>query len=342
MRVLLLNDIQSFSGAEVIFNSIAEELKRRGHETRRVVREEIPSLWGIVEEFKPDIIHQHNCTHIGAATLTFMRRFPSVQTFHDYWPICRCRDHFVDGKVCSLVDKDGGRCRACPNYLGALRSPTFVKHMWGKDTHIVFTAVSEYTANKIMEFGYEEVIPIWNGIEIREDIHDSVDEGFVFVPAKADRAIKKGVHIIDAIAGQLPGVRFIHAGGGEAKNMKSVGLLSREELWDYYKKCSMAIIPSIWEEPNGLPCEEAMMYGKVILGFKVGGIPEYIRHYVAGDPQEMKALIEKLMGDPETRKALGEENRRVFLKYFTLEAMVNRYMEVYDRAIDRLKERGPK
>lgn len=56
------------------------------------------------------------------------------------------------------------------------------------------------------------------------------------------------------------------------------GYISNEEIWKYYKLASVAVLPSMWDEPLGLTMIEAKCSGIPVITTDSGGIPESIKN----------------------------------------------------------------
>lgn len=60
------------------------------------------------------------------------------------------------------------------------------------------------------------------------------------------------------------------------KNFHFTGWISHKKVLDYYKKSSIAVVPSFWEEPFGRSSLEAASRGNAVILSKRGGLPETI------------------------------------------------------------------
>ena len=67
---------------------------------------------------------------------------------------------------------------------------------------------------------------------------------------------------------------------------KFTGFINHAEIWKYYKISSVAVLPSMWEEPAGLTMIEAAAAGIPVITTKSGGIPEYMN-------EDLAILLEK-------------------------------------------------
>lgn len=86
---------------------------------------------------------------------------------------------------------------------------------------------------------------------------------------------------------------------------------------------------------------EAMAMGKPVVATRVGGNAELVRDGVTGclvpaeDPVALAAAVEGLLADPVRRARLGAAGRAHVERRHSMEAMVARYVDVYERAFDR-------
>jgi len=74
--------------------------------------------------------------------------------------------------------------------------------------------------------------------------------------------------------------------------LELLGSLSPDEVGDYYLKARFVVVPSR-REGFGLVAAEAAMSGRAVIGSRVGGIPDVIRHGVSGlivEPDDISSL----------------------------------------------------
>jgi glycosyltransferase involved in cell wall biosynthesis len=83
---------------------------------------------------------------------------------------------------------------------------------------------------------------------------------------------------------------------------------------------------------------EAMSKGLVLLGSRVGGVPELVEDGVngwlfdAGDDAQLARHIDALHSDPSLRQRMGEASLNRFKADFELDAMVRKTIEQYHLA----------
>jgi glycosyltransferase involved in cell wall biosynthesis len=103
--------------------------------------------------------------------------------------------------------------------------------------------------------------------------------------------------------------------GDASTRVRFLGLLSRQALLGAYHRADVLVIPSLWEEPFGLPVVEGMACGLPCVGSNAGGIPELIEHESTGllvergDVEGLAAALRRLALDPAARQRFGQNGR---------------------------------
>jgi glycosyltransferase involved in cell wall biosynthesis len=119
-------------------------------------------------------------------------------------------------------------------------------------------------------------------------------------------------------------------------NSKDVTWLgARTDIAELLAASHIACLPSYRE---GLPKSliEAASVGRPIVTTDVPGCREVVTHMVNGllvqprDSQALAAAIEKLVGEPNLRKSMGEENRRKAEAEYANEIIIEQTHSVYD------------
>ncbi len=105
---------------------------------------------------------------------------------------------------------------------------------------------------------------------------------------------------------------------GIKENVCFAGDVPDNELPIFYAAADIVVLPSIDKsEGCGLTLLEANASGRPVIGSKVGGIPEIIRHGVNGllvppkNPEELYRAINLLLNDDEKRIKMGREGRKI-------------------------------
>jgi glycosyltransferase involved in cell wall biosynthesis len=115
--------------------------------------------------------------------------------------------------------------------------------------------------------------------------------------------------------------------------------VGRDALPGLYRSSTMLVLPSVWEEPFGIPLVEAMASGLPVVATRVGGIPEIVEDGVTGllvppaDAEALSNAIEQLLADPARARAMGAAGRRRAEDHFSWEAVTARLSGLYDAVL---------
>lgn len=163
----------------------------------------------------------------------------------------------------------------------------------------------------------------------------------------------KGVDLlISALAG-LPGewtARLV--GDGNARpalqrkinrlhlqdRVQLVGWVSPQELHRHYQEARLVVVPSRWPEPFGMVGLEAMKFARPVVGFDIGGIPDWLEHgktgwlVPAGDSRALTVAIRHLLERPDLCDQLGRQGQARLRESFAFEPMIARLEEVLEKA----------
>ena len=140
---------------------------------------------------------------------------------------------------------------------------------------------------------------------------------------------------------------FVGPDGGEAEKMREVGEslgvsqyykwigpLKGKEKHEAFECCELLALPSD-EDPYPLALLEAMAHSRAILTTDVVGQASDIRANEAGvlvSPDDLNGLVSgaiKLLAEPEYRKALGANGRRLAERMFSVGAVVDEIESLY-------------
>ena len=119
------------------------------------------------------------------------------------------------------------------------------------------------------------------------------------------------------------------------RNVEFLGFLKGSEARRVWEKTSLAVIPSIWEEPFGMVALEAFAHARPVVAFASGGLTEIVTDRVNGllvQPRSEEKLAEAIAewtADHATAQAAGREGHRVLLEQFTREQWVRRIKRIY-------------
>lgn len=107
------------------------------------------------------------------------------------------------------------------------------------------------------------------------------------------------------------------------------GWVQNEELSSYYQSANVLVVPSRWPEPFGMIGLEAMRYGRPVVAFGVGGIPDWLDHGVTGllaPEQDINALswaIASIINNNELANKYGMNGYKALHKKFTFDTYLD-------------------
>jgi glycosyltransferase involved in cell wall biosynthesis len=107
------------------------------------------------------------------------------------------------------------------------------------------------------------------------------------------------------------------------------------DLVRFYQHASACIVPSIINEPFGMPVIEAMACGVPVVASRSGGLTTVIEHEQTGllverdDPKKLADAICALLEDEERRTIMGQAGRERARKHFSWETISEQLLEKY-------------
>jgi glycosyltransferase involved in cell wall biosynthesis len=113
--------------------------------------------------------------------------------------------------------------------------------------------------------------------------------------------------------------------------MDCVKFTGYQDSLEWYPKFDVFALPSLSE---GLPLTilEALSFGVPCVATKVGGVPEILREKFLVQRWDPKGLAEKinwLLENPDERRRIGVEGRKLVEKSFSLDRMIGQYRKLY-------------
>lgn len=145
----------------------------------------------------------------------------------------------------------------------------------------------------------------------------------------------------------LPQARKLAAALGIAERVTFEGWVLKDRLGDFYHKSSLLVVPSIYPEPFGLVGTEAMAYARPVIGFRRGGIPEWLIHgktgflVEPGNSREMAAYIDEILANPVLGEQMGRAGRTAIESQFDPEILCDHFVNIYGRAIKGFRAKFP-
>ncbi len=251
---------------------------------------------------------------------------------HKYYPVGRinCQNRFSP-LLCSLCS---GLIEKRNEGLHWIRLKEFQQRIAEIKACNSFVVMSDYMRNNLLCNGYpsEKIIKLYPVKQI-ERVPERKPDGSLVYAGQLIRG--KG---IDLLLKAMTKMRnraklFILGVGNDEERLKELcakyRLTNRVEFtgWvrnstEYLDKASVAVVPSLWQEPFGLVGIEAFSRKVPVVGFDVGGINEWLKHEGNGilvperNTLKMAAALDCLISNEELAEQFGDSGYRFVKDHF--------------------------
>ncbi|MCK4585987.1 MAG: glycosyltransferase, partial [Gammaproteobacteria bacterium] len=108
-----------------------------------------------------------------------------------------------------------------------------------------------------------------------------------------------------------------------------------DDIHALMEKCDIVVLPSFYREGTPRILIEAAAMEKPIVATDIAGCQGLVKDGVNGylvpvrDVDALSTAIEKLVNDPELRKKMGQEGRKIVLDEFDDEVVIRKTLDVY-------------
>lgn len=324
----------------------------------RIVRAELRRL-------NPDLVHIHNVSGATLAPHLACRSLgvPVVNTLHDLWLLCPNNMLYrADGSFCDPRQQPVG-CGRCFHRYDFWANVPYRRRLFATLTSNVriFISPSQALIDRHVEAGYAperfRLVRLGFGRPAPDRLlssrlagvlgNDHVQRTLVFAGGGVE--IKGARVLLEALPDILQSPenpRLIIAGGGEqgilnqfrqyAPQVQVLGAVPPADMHALFAAADLTIVPSIWHENSPVVIAESFHVGTPVVGSRIGGIPELIRHgdtgylFHVGDPAALAETLRRHFA----RAAV--ERRRMRLRCvqevrtrFTLQKHIQALKEVY-------------
>ena len=304
-------------------------------------------LWKVLRSLRPDIVHTRNLPALEYLIPAALAGIPG-------------RIHGEHGR--DMYDLDGTKVKY--NLLRKVVRP-FVNR---------FIAVSANLAEWLVEtvgIHPEQVVQIYNGVDIQRfypcigprpsiGSEGSASQGTLILGTvgRLEKVkdqltlVEAFLHLLDTEPGARDRLRLVVVGDGSLReeaqkllqkaNAEGLAWLpgERDDIPDMMRGFDLFVLPSLREGISNTILE-AMASGLPVVATRVGGNPELVVEGETGmlvppsDPAAMAKAVRTYLNHPELLKAHGQAGRRRVEQEFSMEKMVNGYMEVYDKVLSQ-------
>jgi glycosyltransferase involved in cell wall biosynthesis len=227
----------------------------------------------------------------------------------------------------------------------------FVVQLWGTDVelarrmrglarHVLSRArmticASNALADSARELGAAEVRVIPSAVELPPRVGEPAEPPEVLFVGRLSP--EKG--ILDLVQAS-DGIPLTVAGDGPLRDRVpgALGFVPHHALPPLYERAAVVAVPS-HREGFGVACAEAMAYARPVVASAVGGLLDLVVDGETGvlvPPRDVPALreaLERLLGDPDLRRRLGEAGRARVQERFSWPAVTDATLAAYEDAL---------
>jgi glycosyltransferase involved in cell wall biosynthesis len=197
---------------------------------------------------------------------------------------------------------------------------------------LVVICVSEALAEAARRCGARDVRRIPNGVRIPRAVGREAEPAEVLYAGRLSP--EKGIRdLVEAAVG----LNLVVAGDGPLRELvpDALGLVPHDELERLYARAAIVVLPSYRE---GLPLAviEAMAHGRPVVATAVGGIPDLVVDgetgllVPPGDPKALRAALDRLLGDAELRRRMGQAGRKRIIELCSIETVAEATLAAYE------------
>jgi glycosyltransferase involved in cell wall biosynthesis len=313
----------------------------------------VHELRHIIEREEPSIIHAHDWLSYSFIPLKARSKAKFVMSLHDYSLRCVQKRLMQDEILCSGPGLM--KCLNCAtSFYGIFKGPPSVlaHRFWERSENQavdIFLPVSQAVVdgNQLDEYKMPyRIIP--NFIPDTADLvcDDSnplleqlpKEDFLLFV---GDVTNDKGAGILlqayAEICSQIPLV-LIGRPTSISRNLPSnvllVGAWPHDVVMSAWRRCMIALVPSMWHDPCPTVAIEAMAMGKPIIASRIGGLKDIVVQgetgllVEPGSAKELGKAIQFLLDNPDQRKKMGTVAKQRVAD-FQVQTVVSRIEEVY-------------
>ena len=211
--------------------------------------------------------------------------------------------------------------------VAAVTGRPFVVQLWGTDVELARRApgiarailrraalaicASQELAEAARDLGALAVRVIPSGVDVPDTVAEPDEPPHVLYAGRLSE--EKGViELLEAARG----LALVVVGDGPLRERVpgAVGFVPHDELLRRYERAAVVVCPSR-REGFGVVCAEAMAYGRPVVATGVGGLRDLVVDgktgllVPPGDPSALRAALERLLGDRELRRRMGDAGR---------------------------------
>jgi len=311
----------------------------------------------------PDIVHLNNIYHhLSPSIIDVLKKYdiPAIMTMHDYKMVCPSYLLLSKGKVCEKC-KNGkfyhcllNKCTKNSLFKSFLNTVEMYLHhniLKIYDYISCYISPSRFLLNKIKEMGLKGKVvylPNFVNIENFNPQYEWEEESILYVGRLSEEKgvttlIKavKNINLNLKIIGDGPLKKYLidKVKSENLKNVKFLGYMKQENLFNLVKSCMFTVIPSECYENNPRSVIESFALGKPVIGARIGGIPELVKDWETGltfESGNIDDLWEKIiimLDNKDKIPQMGYNARKLVEKDFNPEKHYEKLIKIYEQVI---------
>lgn len=298
----------------------------------------------VVKEFQPDIASVHNITGFSVAVWDALAAsgVPIVQVLHDQYLLCATSMMYRNGQRCQ------SQCAPC--------RITRQLHRYKSAKVDTLIGCSQFICDKVQRYGYFQQTKIVRAIP---NIRDISKENLPCAPRNQDGETifgfigrlspAKGIEFLLETLSRFEGGRWQLAIAGEGEPQYVAALkqkyasprfrfLGRVKPGEFFANIDISVIPSMWEDTLPSVVFESLLYGKPVIGSRIGGIPEMLNaeNGMLFEPGDQGSLSSAIKWGLANRGRLGLESEAIHngaLRFADKERWIREWTEVYGKTL---------
>ncbi len=324
---------RKYGGTERVVSEITEELVKRGHDVTLFATGDSRTSAKLSSVY-PKSIRQSNLAKTEALDWS-MFHIESAYKHNDKFDIIH--EH---NSTFGVQSANNSKTPTVLTLHGRIRPGT--KKLLEQHKNPYYVSISK---DQVKDVNLKKVTCIPHGINFKGYPFGAEPRGYLLYVGRITKI--KGTHIAIEIARELNMPLIIAAKLDVSdqdyfdkfikKNLNSkikwIGEVTTSERNKLMSQALCLINPITWREPFGLTMIEAMATGCPVVSFNKGSVPEVIQNgktgYMARTKNEMKNAIKKI------GKIDRKYTRSFALENFSVETMVDRYEELYEKILNK-------
>lgn len=324
-----------------------------------------------IRRHRPQIAHFHNTFPLISPAAYYAARSQNVgvvQTLHNFRIFCPNALLFRDGGVCEDCLGKGfawpGIVHKC--YRGSRVASAAVATMaWGhrllgtwRELVDRYIALTEFSRRKVIEGGLPapKVVVKPNFVYPDPGPGEHGRQYALFVgrlsPEKGLETLLKAWRLLGGrvrlkILGDGPQAPLIRDAAARDSTVEWLGNRPLEEVYAALGQALCLVLPSQCYEGFPRVVVEAFAKGTPVVASNLGAMAEVVAHgrtglhFKPGDPVDLAAQIQRLLGAPAELEQMRQAARREYEQHYTAESNYHTLMAIYHSALERVGNRAP-